>query len=510
MLLRVYINPFLLLLFFIGSALSVKAQYADKKYYLVDSLNIRELSPNDKKQADSLLEIYHSAKTDSVKLRALFSLTFLESEVWLRYNRKLLNEIGQLNNKSKKTVGTKFLNKMLGRALYNLSYYYAELNQEDSSYAYSLKCIDPFKKGGDNSGLVDAYNAIGNSLHKRGKIEESIKYYQLSQATSESINDKGGIAFAYLSVGHVYRGINEFKKAIEKYQAALKIFNEIMDGESVADSWNYLGVVYKWSGDTLKSEEAYKSSLKKSLELDYKYGIATARLNIGIDLQDKKQYSKAIENYKQSMADYLELNNPNPIAYCLTNMAMSYLALGKYTEALQNAKEALELSKQIGYPETILTSSDVLQKTFRKLNRFEEAIETLDVYHKMKDSIQNVETQKKALKAQLEYENEKTVLELNKIQENKNILAAEDKKRLNLIIWSVVIVLVLVSIFSVFLYRSLRKNKHANKIITMQKHVVEEKQKEILDSIQYAKRIQQSLLPTEKYIERNVKKLKDK
>jgi hypothetical protein len=41
-----------------------------------------------------------------------------------------------------------------------------------------------------------------------------------------------------------------------------------------------------------------------------------------------------------------------------------------------------------------------------------------------------------------------------------------------------------------------------------QKQKVEEKQKEIIDSIKYAKRIQQSLLPTEKYIEKNLKRLK--
>ena len=45
------------------------------------------------------------------------------------------------------------------------------------------------------------------------------------------------------------------------------------------------------------------------------------------------------------------------------------------------------------------------------------------------------------------------------------------------------------------------------KQIQKQKLLVEEKQKEILDSIQYAKRIQQSLLPTEKYIEKSLKKL---
>lgn len=43
--------------------------------------------------------------------------------------------------------------------------------------------------------------------------------------------------------------------------------------------------------------------------------------------------------------------------------------------------------------------------------------------------------------------------------------------------------------------------------IEMEKLLVEEKNKEILDSIHYSKRIQKALLPSEKYIERNLKRL---
>jgi two-component system NtrC family sensor kinase len=43
--------------------------------------------------------------------------------------------------------------------------------------------------------------------------------------------------------------------------------------------------------------------------------------------------------------------------------------------------------------------------------------------------------------------------------------------------------------------------------VTAQKHLLEEKQKEILDSIRYAKRIQTSLLPTESYITSRLNKL---
>ncbi|HYG53234.1 MAG TPA: hypothetical protein VD905_20180, partial [Flavobacteriales bacterium] len=63
--------------------------------------------------------------------------------------------------------------------------------------------------------------------------------------------------------------------------------------------------------------------------------------------------------------------------------------------------------------------------------------------------------------------------------------------------------MVVVAIISL---RASRQKKKDNLLIAEQKTLVEEKQREILDSIHYAKRIQRALLPSEKYISRNLKK----
>ncbi|MEW6468421.1 MAG: hypothetical protein AB1458_05820 [Bacteroidota bacterium] len=54
------------------------------------------------------------------------------------------------------------------------------------------------------------------------------------------------------------------------------------------------------------------------------------------------------------------------------------------------------------------------------------------------------------------------------------------------------------------------KVKESLQEIELQKKKVEEKQKEIIDSIRYARRIQQSLLPKEKYLNRTIKRLTGK
>lgn len=53
-----------------------------------------------------------------------------------------------------------------------------------------------------------------------------------------------------------------------------------------------------------------------------------------------------------------------------------------------------------------------------------------------------------------------------------------------------------------------RKVKERTIELQQQKELVEEKNKDILDSIRYAKRIQQSLLPSQRYIERALNVLK--
>ena len=73
----------------------------------------------------------------------------------------------------------------------------------------------------------------------------------------------------------------------------------------------------------------------------------------------------------------------------------------------------------------------------------------------------------------------------------------------------------MVGLFALFMVNRFRVTNKQKKVIEAQKqiveeqkHLVDEKQKEILDSIHYAKRIQTVLMPTEKYIERNMHKLR--
>jgi hypothetical protein len=65
---------------------------------------------------------------------------------------------------------------------------------------------------------------------------------------------------------------------------------------------------------------------------------------------------------------------------------------------------------------------------------------------------------------------------------------------------------ILMFLLALISMRAYRQKQKANEMISQQKQMVEEKQKEVLDSIYYARKIQRSLLPAEKYLERSLRK----
>ena len=92
---------------------------------------------------------------------------------------------------------------------------------------------------------------------------------------------------------------------------------------------------------------------------------------------------------------------------------------------------------------------------------------------------------------------------VQKEQEQKEAVARSEAFKKDLILIVSVLFLIIVSIFSFIIFKRLKENKK-------QKDIIEQKNKEITDSIRYAKRIQQAFMPSEKFVERIMNELKNK
>src|SRR4030067_544115 len=85
---KIFIYIFILLIPFKGFSQT----FADKSFYLIDSLNLEELTDGDLQLLDSALNIYHAAKHDTDRLNALalIPMNMIHSD-WSKYSYLIIN-----------------------------------------------------------------------------------------------------------------------------------------------------------------------------------------------------------------------------------------------------------------------------------------------------------------------------------------------------------------------------------------------------------------------------------
>ncbi|MBA2613054.1 MAG: hypothetical protein H0U95_13875 [Bacteroidetes bacterium] len=167
-----------------------------------------------------------------------------------------------------------------------------------------------------------------------------------------------------------------------------------------------------------------------------------------------------------------------------------------YSKAEEYGKRALTISIEIGNLKVIKSASQKLCTIYRKENRLEEALKMMDRYLEVTNKITSQESEKAAL--QFDFNKKEEIAKAE--QSKRDEIAIKEKQKQSIIILSVSSCLLIVMIFSLLLFNRFRIIQKQKKIIEKQKQLVEDKQKDILDSLNYAKRIQTSLLPTEKYM----------
>ena len=215
-----------------------------------------------------------------------------------------------------------------------------------------------------------------------------------------------------------------------------------------------------------------------------------------------------MDYYLKAMKIAEELDDKNTITINLGNIGLLYTALKKYNEAEKHLLSALAIDTSIGFLLHTKNTHEGLSALYSVKGEHKKALEHYKKAMVLKDTLFSEEKNKEITRKEMNYEFEKKEAAAKAEQEKKEAVQNAEARRQKIVLILVSGFLILVLVFAVFIFRALRITQKQKRIIEQQKKVVEEKQKEILDSIHYAKRIQTALLPTEKYIEKSLNRLK--
>lgn len=399
-----------------------------------------------------------------------------------------------------------------------------------------LKALKIKEANKDLKGQANSYNNIGTVYSYQGNHAEALKSYLKCLKIYETLEDKSGVANCYSNIGNVYYAQRNFPDALKNYFTALKIRQIIGDKKGEAASHNNIGVVYADQGSYEEALKNHEASLEIKELLGDKRGIATSYNNLGLVQYAQAEKEKdpgvanvklngALKNYAASLKIKEQIGDKAGIAGSDYNIGNVLIRQKQYAEAEKYLIKARDLSKEIGYKDMLKSSFGGLTVIDSARGNYRGAYENHKLYVLYRDSLDNEETRKKTIQNQMTYDFEKkeavAEAEHKKEMENQELIAGEKSRKQRLILLLVSFFLLVVVIFAGFIFRTLRVTKKQKDIIEEQKSLVElqksevelqkikvdEHQKAIIDSITYARRIQRSLLPTDKYIEKNLERL---
>ena len=383
-------------------------------------------------------------------------------------------------------------------------------NDFDKAYQYAQEALELSIKLKYLIGIGSSYNNLGILNRINGNYPKALKIHFTALKIYDKLVESGykdaknGISSSYLNIGIIYFHQGNYEKSIENYQKALKIDTELGNKYGMAGAYNNIGMILS---NQLKYEEALKnyfSSVKIYEELSDKKRLAYMYNNIGTVYTELEKFNESVVYHSLSLKTREELNDLYGISSSLINLGDVYFLQKKYTDAQHFLQKGLIIARQINSKENIKESYIGLSSISAALKDYKQAYEYQQLYSQVKDSLLNEENNEQIAEMATKYETEKKDSEIKLLNKDKEVQS--QKQKYTLLGLSLVVVLAAVSLLAFYNKRNanllLAKQKTA---LLKQKELIEEKHKEITDSINYAERIQRSFLATTEMLDQHLK-----
>jgi serine phosphatase RsbU (regulator of sigma subunit)/Tfp pilus assembly protein PilF len=422
---------------------------------------------------------------------------------------------------------------------------------------YYEKAVEVFLKQNNLARVSKMYSNMGNSFSDIGNIARSVEYHKKAIGLSGRVKDKKGLSAAYMNIGSVYINSGEYQLGAEAVLNALKIKEELGDKKGIANACNNLSVVFKeqknypqsikygtraleiWKemGDELncgfvynnfglvyarlkdykKAKENYKKGREIFEKKNFKRGIAAINDNLGIVLKNEGNYAEAIGCFEKLVVFAKENNDVRAMISAHINLGDTYLLQHKMELSFENFTKAAELSRKADFRNETVQIYLGLSDYYKEKKDYIKALEYRTKYEELNDSLLNEGITQQIADVEKKYDTEKKELQIKDLEQGKLISQLElekrqqDINRQRIIIGVSVVVILLAVALVFFIFRSYKEKEKSNKKLQVayteieeKNHLVEEKNKEILDSIFYAKRIQTALLASDKLLSANL------
>ena len=287
--------------------------------------------------------------------------------------------------------------------------------------------------------MAKVLSNIGVVYWYQSNFPKALEYYLKALQIDEELGDKNGMAGRLSNIGIVYNSLEDYQKALEYMLKGNEIDQLLGNKQGVASNLGNIGEIYRRLSNYPKALAYDSTSLRMYEELGDKVGIARNLGNIGAVYLDQQSYSRALEYYFKALQMSKELGIKIGIAVNLGSIGAAYLAIseskttedldrlfgGDKTKALQQSKvytdSAIVLFSEIGDLNTLFNNYERLSSIQALLGDYQGALKSYKYYSLLKDSVFNMERDKKLTETALQFEFDKREAAIKAEHEKKDI-----------------------------------------------------------------------------------------
>ncbi|HZH87236.1 MAG TPA: tetratricopeptide repeat protein [Brumimicrobium sp.] len=387
------------------------------------------------------------------------------------------------------------------KLLYELSSRYESIDL-DSALLYGEKALSYSEKIKYKKGIAESNLAIGNYYNAIGKYEQSLQHFMNAKVIYESTNDRFNISRTLNLIGNCLLGYEKIEKALETYLEGLKIVEELGDEYRIAVLAIGVGNCYLQLEDNNKAIKYFSMSKRLFSKLNSEFYVAFSQASIANAQASLGLYEASFENYNLALDVFKQSDNQYSVAITYQGLADAYKKSKNYDQAITYYYKAREIFIDRNAYYNLKEISKELAHSYASIGKFENAYKYHQDFSIYNDSVFNEQVNEQILEIEGKYETDKkqNEIEIQNLQlSEKDAKIAEATLRSNTL-YGFVGVSLFISIVLLFGIQINRKNNSKlnaiNQDLGHKNTIIEQKSKEITDSISYAKRIQNAIMPT--------------
>jgi adenylate cyclase len=383
-----------------------------KVTFFIWTLLLPALLPAQDVVTDSLTKLVNESKADTSKVNALLALGKSKFNTAPEEAILISAEADSLSRKLGFAKGSAMALKNVGISYYMQGKYVDAINTWQQS-------LTMFEKIGDKKGVANILSNLGAIYFNQSDEAKALEFYLKSLKISEDLNDSLRIATACINIGAVYFDKPAtHDKALQYYLRAVPISEALGDLDAIGTSTSNLGEIYMARNQDSLALVYFEKSMKA---LEGSENIPSTLNNIGKVYLKRSDFVNAIKYHTLAFDISEKLEAKLDMTQSLLGLASTYQKKGDNKLAIETFKKSEVIARSLEASKELKVVYEGLALVYAAKSDFGNAFKYQSLLIGIKDTLYNIDTDKKLSGLLFNFEMEKKQGQIDLLTKDKEL-----------------------------------------------------------------------------------------